>query len=156
MSTYSYKLIETESVSAVTATPSVALGTRRLKNGNEYIYGYNGTNTAAAVGMGVMASANSGFTFAVTTVSGCSLMGVVQNATIGNGYYGWLLTRGLARSITNVSGMTQAMPIVLGDGGAFETASATTMGPGELSICGVAIDDAASAGTCAAWIRGVI
>ena len=88
---------QNETVSAVTATPSVEIGARTFYDGREYIYMYNGGSEAAKNKV-VVASGTSGYTFVVTFASGaaigCLPMGVVRNATIAAGSYGWVCTRG--------------------------------------------------------------
>ena len=97
-----------ESVSAVTATPSVELGARRYWKGEEYVYCYNagGASIAAALGVVVVTGA-SGYSVAATshadTVNPC--VGVVKHAAIAAGSYGWVMTKGFT-TITTVSNVT--------------------------------------------------
>jgi hypothetical protein len=86
-----------ESVSAVTATPSVELGSRQFSDSREYVYMYNGGAVAYPARV-VQVSGVTGYTFVVTFASGAGVhaqpFGVVRNATIAAGSYGWVLTRG--------------------------------------------------------------
>lgn len=93
--TYGYRDVFNESVSAVTATNTVALGTRRLEGGNEYIYTYNAATTAA-IGYGVITSCNSGYSVVVSTAAGSRPLGIVQNEALITNNYGWVLTKGYA------------------------------------------------------------
>lgn len=97
----------TESVSAVTATPSVELGTRRIVNGSEYVYAYNGAATVADQRLIVRGlTAGVGYTFSVTTTSGMGspVIGIVENATCAAASYCWLLTKGYTKAM--ISGVS--------------------------------------------------
>ena len=93
----------TESVSAVTATNSVALGSVRYESGKEYTYVYNGNTEQITTGRGVrLASAATGYTVdvAVPAISTCSanvLFGVCVNATFTTATYGWICKRGFVQ-----------------------------------------------------------
>lgn len=87
-----------ESVSAVTATPSVELGTVRETGGEKYVYIYNCGGGSASVGLAMNrpASAAAGmYSCAVSSISGDTVQGFVKHAAIAAGSYGWLLKRGL-------------------------------------------------------------
>ena len=94
MSNYGQQEILGESVSAVTATPSVELGTERFLDGNKYVYVYNKSTSTASVNYGVVYSAASGYSMTVSSVSGDMLAGVVVHNDIPATYYGWVCTRG--------------------------------------------------------------
>jgi hypothetical protein len=119
MSVYSYKLVETESVSATTATPSVALGTRRLEDGTEYLYAYNG-GAEAIKGCPVIMTATSGYTFvstfAVADDLGCTVLGLVNNATCAASSYCWVAVNGLANAYVATAVVAQDI-ISVADGG---------------------------------------
>lgn len=157
MSAYSYKLVNEESVSAVTATPSVQLGTRRLYNGAEYVYVYN-AGVTAAVGYGMIASANSGYSCVVTAVYGSTLFGVVQNADLQASSYGWILTRGLAASCYSAQGQISLnSPVVLYTNGSFMLANTSATGIAAcIAKCGVATQSIASAATGKIWVNATI
>jgi hypothetical protein len=91
-----------ESVSAVTATNSVEIGTRRIFNSEAYIYVYNGGSNAQ-IGPGLFAAvtATSGYTVTVSSTSGQFAVGVCKHATITTGTYGWLLTAGYVDGVFN-------------------------------------------------------
>jgi len=96
VATYYKQQLWTESVSAVTATPSVALGTRRIVNGSEYCYCYNGTTEASVKSLVQLEHGGSEYTFTVTTTVDPFVkpFGVVENNTFAAADYGWILTRG--------------------------------------------------------------
>lgn len=83
-----------ESVSAVTATPSIELGTERWENGRKYVYMYNKATSTATVGLGVVYSAASGYSVTISSVAGEYCAGVVREADIDPAYYGWIVTKG--------------------------------------------------------------
>lgn len=99
MAYHSIAPIRTESVSAVTATNTVELGTRVWDSGREYCYIYNGGAELAKDLLCVM-TGTSGYTVAVTfattitTAASPLVFGVARNGTIAAGSYGWVLTRG--------------------------------------------------------------
>lgn len=85
-----------ESVSAVTATPSVQLGTRVNVGGNDYVYVYN-DGGALNKGNGAIVTGTSGYSVHVTSVTMTDFaLGICRNATIAAGSYGWLMTRGFS------------------------------------------------------------
>lgn len=89
--------VEPESVSNVTATNSVDLGTVRFFNGEEYVYVYNGGTASAPVGKIMVLSFSSGFTLTVSSTTGYDVaFGVVKHAAIPASQYGWLITRGFS------------------------------------------------------------
>lgn len=84
-----------ESVSAVTATPSVNLGETRFINGEEYLYVYNAGAISMNVGQFGVLSANSGYSVTVSSITSFDMpIGFVKHADIPAGSYGWLITRG--------------------------------------------------------------
>jgi hypothetical protein len=101
---YGEQQLHVESVSSVTATNSVDLGTRRYWQGADYVYVYNGSsNEQLTTGRGAkLASGSTGYTAdvavaAAATFSAAALMGVCVHATFTTGTYGWLMTRGFAQ-----------------------------------------------------------
>jgi hypothetical protein len=124
MASYGYINAFSESVSAVTATPSVPLGTRRMENGNEYVYVYN-IGVTAVVGRGMICSLNSGYSVTVSAALGNLAFGVVQNASLTTEAYGWLLTRGFGKvqmgdTATGNTTATTGQGFYIGANGAFE------------------------------------
>lgn len=94
MAVYGYSQCFEETASAVTATNSVALGTRRNYNGVDYVYAYNASTSDISPGYGVIASLNSGYSVTLSSVTGDFCLGVVHNATALAGNYFWLAQRG--------------------------------------------------------------
>jgi hypothetical protein len=89
-----------EGVSAVTATNSVELGTKRIVDGEEYVYVYAVGAVSQAVGCTI--SGVSGYSVCATgIISGTYCMGFVKHAEIPAGSYGWLLQRGFVNSVVN-------------------------------------------------------
>jgi hypothetical protein len=83
-----------ESVSAVTATPTVELGTVRWESGEVFEYVY--ASTTVPVGYGGAYTGTSGHTVVATgIVSGEYAAGFCKHATIAGGTYGWLLKKGV-------------------------------------------------------------
>lgn len=116
-----------ESVSAVTATPSVELGCRRTDSGNDYVYVYNGGGSQITQGYGAVLTACSNYTVSVSSAADARecFLGVAANATLTTATYGWLMTRGFAKlQLAN----TQATGIMLcvGANGANATAPASS------------------------------
>ena len=89
-----------ESVSAVTATNSVQLGTRRVVGGEEYVYCYAVGAVSASVGCSI--SGVSGYSIVATgIISGAFCFGFVKHADIPAASYGWVLKRGFISSPVN-------------------------------------------------------
>jgi hypothetical protein len=127
MSTYGYALLSGESVSATTATPTVALGTRRLEDGTEYIYAYNGSTAQAIKGAPVIMTATSGYTF-VTTFAvaddlACTVLGTVHNATCAAGSYCWVAAGGIVNAYVATAVAAQDMISILDGGGQCDVVS---------------------------------
>jgi hypothetical protein len=159
---YGYSDLFEESVSAVTATNSVSLGMRRHYNGRDYVYMYNGTNGTIATGYGVMMSANSNYTVAVTSVTGDVCAAVVHNTAVPTGNYFWGMVRGNGKVVmgdlvvTKDSAQLGALlaygtdgtfwPIVSGSAGTGTTWSA-------FAPVAVTTEIIATAGSGNAWVR---
>lgn len=156
--------IEAESVSNVTLTNSVDLGTVRIYHGEEYVYVYNDTSSTVAPGLGMVMS---GYTNMSVTVSSNTYfnvcIGVVKHATFVTASYGWLLTRGFTnvKMHANSSGIV-GDPIYLGAAGAFygitqantaTTAFSQATSQFGLVPAGVVLQATASAGTAYAYVR---
>lgn len=97
MASYGYSQCFEESASAVTATNSVALGTRRHYNGVDYVYCYNAADSIIQPGYGAINSFNSGYSVVVSSVTGDHCFGVVVNATATTNTYFWLAQRGYVK-----------------------------------------------------------
>lgn len=154
--TYGHQQLFTESVSAVTATNTVALGTRRVEGGNEYLYVYNAGSTAA-VGYGVIASANSGYSVTITSVMGNLPLGVVQSNDLTASYYGWVQTKGFVHVYWNgtAANGTAAIgdAVVLGANGGFDHV-VTALAGGTHGVIGYSVSEIATAGTGTIYLRG--
>lgn len=101
-----------ESVSAVTASPSVEVGTIRIEGDEKYVYVYNAGTSQLSVGRGATVSGVSGYSVTVSSISGDMLVGFCKHATLTTGTYGWLVTRGFVDSVTNAMASTA---LVAGD-----------------------------------------
>lgn len=131
-----YRQLNEESVSAVTATPSVVPGEMRSEGGCDYLYVYNGsTNQTIDKGRGCKyASQSAGYTVdvavaVVATLTADACVGVVKNATIPTGYYGWLCTRGYVDGLQcKNSAVVTGEAIFMTTSGVFQRYSATTIG----------------------------
>lgn len=94
MAFYGLAPISFESVSQVTATNTVELGTLRIEAGEVYEYVYAGKDLNQGF-VGVY-SGTSGKTLVATgAVSGEMAGGAVKHATIPSGSYGWVLKKGV-------------------------------------------------------------
>jgi hypothetical protein len=93
---YGYRQLFEESVSQITATNSVPLGSRRIEGGKEYVYVYNMSTSTAQVGYGVVPSAASGYSVTVSSVIGEKAFGIVQNTDLEPANYGWVQVKGIA------------------------------------------------------------
>lgn len=126
-------------LSMVTATlgdNDASLGTRVTADGNEYVFVYNDCNSQALPGMGmVLSSGVSGMSCSISSVTSADfVIGVVKNATLTTGTYGWLCTRGHTPiKMMTASGSVAALGLVqIGGNGLFSPVSNTT---GNLSPC---------------------
>ena len=100
------------SLSDVTSSPEALVGTRRFEKGADWIYGYNGaTNAEIRKNRGCRWQTNaSGYTVTgeileptTCMTSNDFLFGVVVNASIPTGYYGWIMTRGQCNVVVSQS-----------------------------------------------------
>jgi hypothetical protein len=123
---YGYSTLSHESVSAVTATPSVDNGTIRYHGGIEYRYMYNGGDDAYQ-GCPVLITASTNYTFVTTyatltgmtaaTSLGFAVVGTVHNATCAAGYYCWVAQRGLINARPCSSAIAAGDDLLIMDGG---------------------------------------
>lgn len=160
--TYGYQLTIPESVSTVTATNSVALGTRTIEGGCEYVYVYNAASHTAAVGYGMIQSLMSAFSVTVSSAIGDICFGVVKNTALTGNYYGWLCTRGrcaiqMTNSATGNHTAATGEPVYMEANGSF--GSVTTGATGSTwaaKACGHVLETIAtnSAGAAYFWCRG--
>ena len=144
-----------ESVSAVTATPSIELGTEKWVGGNKYTYVYNASTSTAAVNYGVVYSAMSGYSVTVSSVAMYDrAAGLVVNNDIGVHEYGWVMTKGFGpckADTTTVPGLR----VYLGDDGVWSNNGTDGTDTGWTGIfAGVAVGDNADAtGTFTAFLN---
>lgn len=95
MSFYGLSPIAFESVSAVTATNSVELGTRRVEAGEEYVYCQNVMASSATQGALMIQSGTSGYSMSRSSLAAADLpMVAVKHAAVPAANYFWGLTRG--------------------------------------------------------------
>lgn len=84
-----------ESVSAVTATPSIEVGSTRREGNADYVYVYNAGNSQISPAFGCVMSGVSGYSVTVSSTTSVDLLvGIVKHATITTGAYGWMMVRG--------------------------------------------------------------
>jgi hypothetical protein len=103
-----------DSISGVTATASIDLGNRRYFNGEEYVYAYNNTGSAATQGAFMVASGLSGFSFTRSSTAAADFpMCAVKHATVPAANYFWGLVRG---SLYILSAATLPKGTVIGIG----------------------------------------
>lgn len=144
-----------ESVSAVTATPSVALGSRRTHAGEEYVYCYNaGGATLSQKMVAKLITGASGYSVAATALTDVysPAVGVVKHADIAAASYGWVLRRGFASVVVVSATTADYTPIACGASGAVINWAATGATQG-ISI-GVALNaNTAAGGTVYAFIN---
>lgn len=141
-----------ESVSAVTATNSVTLGTERWEGGRKYRYVYNKSTSTAAAKYGVVYSSASGFSVTVSSLKGEFCAGVVYNADIPPTNYGWICVNGFCPvTSSGNSAIVQGHPIILDASGAFTIASGGTAGTGH--VVGGATGTTDTAATFMAFIN---
>ena len=97
--------------------------------GNEnYVFVYNGGNSQAVPGDGVVLSAVSGYTVTVSSTTSVDLLlGVVKHATLATAAYGYVVTRGFANVNmgTNLSAAAGAL-LILADNGKFTAKTIST------------------------------
>ena len=145
--------ISFESVSNVTATPSVALGTRRILNGEEYVYFCNGMVSAATAGIAMVVSLSSSYTLTRSSVSEADfVVCFVKHADVAAGSYAWGLVRGICQIWTG-STMSTGVMATIGLNGVVATGCVTTT----LSFVGPTIAKMVSASTAnnqgLAWVK---
>lgn len=139
-----------ESVSNVTATNSVDLGTRVRVGAREFVYVYNGSDTQISIGEGaIMQTGTSGFTVCVSSVTNVDYFaGVVYHTTMTTNTYGWLLVRGACKYKMVANSVATASDLLCaGANGRFTAANLTGT-----SIVGFPVQAKASIATASAGI----
>lgn len=108
MAFYGLDPVQFESVSAVTATNSVDLGTIRYEAGEVYEYVY--AVSCISMGIGAVITGTSGFSVIATgAVSGELCHGFAKHDSITTGKYGWLLKKGV---VDAANGRASTAPVI--------------------------------------------
>lgn len=117
-----------EGVSAVTATNSVELGTRRTVAGNDYIYVFNKGADTLPVGFGAIVTASTGYSVILGSVTMVDFgVGVCRNVDIPTVNYGWLMTRGFGPFSAGANdSMAVGNPLALAVSGTFANKTIST------------------------------
>jgi len=173
MSSYDYKMINEESVSAVTATPSVDLGTVRFHGGIQYQYMYN-AGAVGYKGCPVLVTATTAYNFVTTYAQidtltaaagdGFAFAGTLHNATCAAGSYCWVAQRGMLNCRPTSSAIVVGDTVLIingGNGVISRTGVTNTASAAELCsyivnpVVGVAMEaaTAAATGVIKVWVR---
>ena len=153
------RVVKDEDLSTPGTTQLYALGARHYKNGDEYVYVYNGGGANIGTGKYCVlqasgGSSTSGYTVTVTNASLAGWMAGVAQTTFVTAAYGFVMVRGVSLVALD-SGETQIAAqddLALGTDGGFVAAGATfstaprfgfainscvtTVGTGKARICG--------------------
>jgi len=135
-----------ESVSNVTATPSVDVGARRTEGNNEYLYVYNAGNSQISPGFLAIVSGVSGYSVSVSSVSSVDMaIGHVRNATLTTGTYGWIVTHGFVQGVMSANESCTAGSVLMpaADG----TLVQKTISTGFVGVCHAKAQAAVASGT---------
>ena len=150
--------ISFEPVTTVTATASVEVGTRRTKDGVDYVYAYNEGGSSIETGKGcVLAAGATGMSCTVSSVTAADcLIGVSVN-TMATTKYGWLVTRGITNVEMNPTSGTVAAGegLILGLNGVFNRIGGTdgaTAGVGA-NLVGKALAAIVSGASGSAYVK---
>jgi hypothetical protein len=126
-----------ESVSAVTATPSVDIGTERVVDGERYVYVYNCSGSTISAGKGVsrpVSAAGGLYSVAVGSALGDVPVGWIKHADVPTLNYAWALKRGRVNVAVASSASDQsAGPKAMGAAGIVSTYAAGLYPIGELN-----------------------
>jgi hypothetical protein len=142
-----------ESISAVTATPSVQVGSLRHVGDEQYIYVYNAGNSQINPAYAATVSAVSGYSVTVSSTTSVDIaVGVCKHVTLTTGTYGWLMTRGFCEIKMGADNSAAAgVPIGIGTDGTFAHVTQTTIAAGP--ILGKAMAAIASGASGTAFLR---
>lgn len=148
MAFHSENPVSFESVSNVTSTNSVDLGTRATYAGRQYCYVYNAGNSQISVGQGAIMTASSGYSVTVSSVTGLDIfVGVCHHATIATAQYGWLVTHGHTKIKTPAGSIcTNGDLLFAGGDGVFSPNPLTGTASAGIYIMGKCVAATASAG----------
>ena len=149
-----------ESVSAVTLSPSVMLGSVRVESGEEYIYLYNDGSTSTPVnpGQGVVLSSHTGYSVTISSISGYDMfIAFCKHTSVPTAGYFWGLTRGFTNVKNGMVGtaLAQGDPIFAATQGGVQklgnvvvtALSGSDLGVLGLPTCGTVVSACASGGT---------
>ena len=158
---YGYVNAFMETVSAVTADPSIELGARRIDDSKEYVYAYNAGSQDATVGYGLCCSGMSAYSVSLSSAIGDRLFGVCQSTAIPTDSYGWLQTRGVCKVVNGTSdgthlgegGVTGGDSLIYGAMGTFYAYATGATNSTWKVACGVAIEDITSGSSGKAYIN---
>jgi len=141
-----------ESVSNVTATNSVKVGTRITRGDEDYIYVYNTGSGDIPIGHACVLSAVTGYSVTVDSVSGVDFaVGVCKHAAISASCYGWVLTKGFSTVEMGAGDSCAAgQALRLGVSGTFALASQVTGSPSP--VVGKSMEQITSALSGSAYI----
>jgi hypothetical protein len=153
MTFYGVGPVKFESVSAVTATPSVEVGTIIDEGDEKYLYVYNDGGAQINPGNLATVSQVTGYSVTVSTVTGADfVVGVCKHATLTTATYGWLMVRGFgpAKAPAAQSLVTGDMIGIGVDGVCCLASNATNFVAGVIGKC---VKGTASAGVGEAFFR---
>jgi hypothetical protein len=106
------------------------LGDECQEGSTKYVFVYNACNSNLAVGNGViLQSGASNYSVTISSVTGDRIIGVVKNAAITTGAYGWVVTKGFTTvQMMAASGTASAAqtPLQIAANGLFAPASNVT------------------------------
>jgi len=163
--TYGWQQLYNESVSAVTMTNSVDIGSRRHEAGVDYTYIRNDSSEQLIPTRGCkLASASTGYTVDVAaaapaTFSASVLAGVCVHATMTASAYGWIATRGFvsveADGKTSIGAGEKIWLSLSGTFARYTAPTDVSIFAQGLSVCGVASTAmvTTSTGTFTAYIK---
>lgn len=141
-----------ESISNVTATNSVEVGTIRQEGDELYRYVYNAGNSQIPPSYACILSAVSGYSVTISSTTSVDFcVGVVKHATLTTGTYGWVVTQGFCQVEMEAdnSGAAGALLVLAADG-EFANKTISTGYPGQ--VVGKLMGAAASGASATAYI----
>ena len=154
---YGIAPIRLTGVSQVTATLGAndpQIGDEAQEGSTKYLFVYNDCNSSLAVGNGVvLTSGATGYSVTISSVTGDRILGVVKNAAITTGAYGWVVTKGFTSvQMMAASGTASAAqtPLQIAANGLFAPASNVTGNAG--GVLGWSLAVIASSASGAAYI----
>lgn len=155
MSIYGNRQDFFESVSQTTLTNSVDLGSRRVYNGTEYLYVYNGGGASITSGYGVCVSGSSGYTVTVSSVTQVNHFVGVAAYTFPTATYGWVISKGFVQVVMGtVNSAAISDPMRASTDGKFAVNSVAT---GYIDIpCGFSVEAMASGASGKIFFKGVM